>query len=673
MTDQTGSTPTPPPAGPRKLVTDASATGRPRFLTPALQAQLAAEQETIAAEEQSGLPAEEAAVAGIPVPPSPEPAPQPAVEAAAPEPDPLQETAAAEEQAGFVSEQAVSAQPADGLEPRVADALEKIRLAQEELERAQQQAAATQQQAEVQPEPAVQPEPPAPVAETPAPEPVQAAAAPVAATPAPVFQTSPAPSATPAATPTPLATRPFAQQQAAAASPSPLAGGMGAAPPSSDEGGVPPAYAPKKKSNKAMYIILACIAVIGGGAIWYAYDAAQKKNEAAQLTTEMRKLGAELNRKANDLAVKNKTGMRFQYKYDEKEYGITVKPDRKQAEILMNAVRNNAVKRVQFWQAEAHVLSIMAALDPSIADMLIDDIRTKIKSYSNEQLETYAMLLSSQEDPALQAKLIKLSQDIGKTSASKQGTFYAMLRYGMTPADLKSAIALLPDAKLAPKAMDVIEYLLPKATDAQKQDVAREVLATLNSAPSDQRFSLLRVLAITGTPQATSRLLSMITNDVQESMVPLRAMQYFSNDSIVEPIVKLLESGKITNEQVWNGLYDRGIDQLIVEREGRTDEQGAKMFEYFVNKAEGQTDEKVRKLRKRQLVKTLGALRPHKYVTELLEKYRNDPDGDIQMEATAALNRIQERETERNKPKQSRQEKEDEINRIMQGISSPNE
>ncbi len=146
----------------RKLVISAPVTAKPKFLTPALRAQmeeearlLAEQQAAAASEEQAGLPSEEAVTAEIPVP---APVTEEPVAAPVIEPEPFVEPAlaetAAEEQAGEASEQAAAsgmplpesaASPPQyvGLDPKIMGALAKIKEAQEELERAQQEAMAT--------------------------------------------------------------------------------------------------------------------------------------------------------------------------------------------------------------------------------------------------------------------------------------------------------------------------------------------------------------------------------------------------------------------------------------------------------------------------------------------------------------------------------------------------
>lgn len=642
--------------------------------------QAAQQQQVVAAEEQAGMPSENAAETGLGTPPQPQPSVGQPVEPPAPVADPVQEIAAAEEQAGLPSEEAVSIDaptpivpdPSEAaIDPKFTDALEKIKQAQEELARAQQQAMAANAAATAPtPSPIMQP------AHAPVTEPEQESHRidtgielnPVP-TPSPTAPTQeePVQPIQPAVTTTPITpVSPAIRTAAPAMQGSPVGTGL------------PPAYGlqsqkPVKKSssNKTMIMVFGILALIIAGVAGFMYVKQTKQKEINDHITELGKLGGTLVAKATELG---ENGIP-KYKYDSKEYGIDIKPNREDAEFLIQAVRDNT-KKIG-WEAQLHLLSIMATLDPSIADMVFDDIKAKPTRYSKPKLQMLTTLLSVQENPKIMAKLALLTKSLGeKKNHAQQATIMAEMRYGMAPSELPEVVPYLVDsevdASVFSSAAAMTEHLLPKASDRQKQAVADKIISSLKNIAPRNRSTILSILAQTGTPQALNHFKSEITNDEQASEAPIQALGFWPDDSIYPVLIDMVNSGTITNDRVKYKLNQAALYQVAYDRE-RTDEQGRSMLKPYVEAAEKEESDQKKQEEKLKIISVLRNLRPHGYVTEQLEIYAKDGNEKVAMEAGSALNRIKEREEQRNKPKEKPGERKDAIDDIMKDMVAPNE
>lgn len=724
MTEPTPST----PSGPKKLNFNASSAAKPKFLTPALQTKLAEEQAqaAAAAEEQNGLASEEAAVLQDPVlvnepdvvaepvleaveeitqpepvaieEPAPvEPVPQPVVieEPAPVEPTP--QSVAIEEPAP----QPVAAEPASsGLDPKVADALAKIREAQEELFKVQQHILSQAIQTSTAPQPTVAVQVPEPTVSEP--EPVAAVPQPTPAKPR--FNTSAGPALTPAMPgvkkPVQFQTQPQTQvqpqaaqpvtpiqQTVAAVSPSPAIVARPAAAPlqrpvastaSPSSPVIPTAQPPAGQQktlwqkNKTMIIITGICALLIGSFGWYNYMNRIEQERIKTKNEELGKLGLALKQKANDLG---KDGIPNN-KYDRSVYGIDVSPNRDDARLLIDAIKK-INRESGGWESLMHTLCVMATLDPQIADMLFDDIRKNPLRYGKSKLIMIGVLLSASQDQALMAKLKKLGTDLGKDKQfDKQATLMVETKSGMLPSDLPEVMNYIQnkdtDIKIKTAASTVASYLLMKATPAQHETVAKDILATLKTVDEKDkiRFELLRLLAETGTPQALSYFKGMMLGgDSNQAQLAARQLTNWPTDSLYDEMFELWSNDQ-TDEKIRQTAFNLMINQLAYDRQ-RTDEQAMKMFQPLIDAAEKEATPEAKERAKMQIVNALKGHKMHGYVKQLLDMYQKDPNSKIAARARDVAQIINNRENEKNKPKVSREEQKKNIRETMQADIVP--
>lgn len=519
----------------------------------------------------------------------------------------------------------------NALDSKIADTFNKIKEAQEELTKAQEQAMAALRQ-----------DAPQNVgSETYSPEPVEK----IKDTPA-----APTPS----------------QENVATASASPiLQPNAAGVPPVGMKPGRPPVHTAAAKPKTMIYITIALVILIGGIGAYMYFERVEQQKDNDQITL-FRNLGQTLNQRAAELALN--TEYYYTYRYSPDTYpGITIPTGKKNAQLLINLIKKSPDHQ---WENELHVLCIMAVLDPSIADMVFNDIKSSYKQYSPKKLNLLASIISSQKNEELLGKLLAAADFIGKTDISRQAELIKNARFGFSPANLPELTDEYLNQEKPKPLRDALSPAFPslihKATEAQKEQVAQKILSALDGMERKNMLPYLSLLAQTGLDKALNHLTGMLSNDEAGNKIIISALgNSWPNDSLYQVLIDMLEAKKFTNEKVIRSLKSLALLQLGYNNRERTNENGLKMYNYFINEANDEKDPKEQARKKKTIINSLGYHYPQEYVSALLEKYKEDKDPDIARMANNALDKVKARGEKRDAPKKTRKEIEDEIDAIM--------
>lgn len=703
-------------AGP-KLVSEAeqaTAMPRARFLTPAMKqqieaeqaqqaeqaeqeaariaaeqeaARIAAEQEAarIAAEQEAARIAEEQEAARIAAEEeaariaAEQEAARIAEEQKAQEIQEAARIASEQKAARIAAEQAANQQPEtsntsqqDALDPKIQNALDQIRLAQEALAAAQKQAlemASLASAGATTTSSSPTPEPPAPEPEkktlfkvgglaapkNDAPQTADSLKEKIAAslnkaTSGNTSSLEPSPILHPSAT-TPVAQ----QEQPVALQPVPE---------------VMPEAIWKKKSFKIGMIIAGCVVILSGVLITMALNARAEQRRQNQYLTELCKVGSELGKKAAEIG--GTTGSDL--KYDEARYKIKVTPNEKDAKLLLNRIGSK--EQQGGWEAAAHLLGVMGQLDPKIAKMIVDELGNNPKLYTDAHYMMLISVLACDKDekiqklfPPLLKKLELARQD------KKQSIVLKQMRYGMTPADIPSFIKYLTDPKangeMANAARECLRSITFNSDALGKAVVSNNLIAELRKAPGDndlpvaQRAGLLNALALSGTQEAQAYFQEYLKDkNPSQIRIALRSLGEWGNDNIVPYLMELRKDPVMTADKTIKNDLNRILLQRLSKDGERTEEQGTALFKPLIDEAEEltkntQDPEAVEnaQMLKMLIVSATGQLKERPYVTNIINLYKNDPDEKVSSTAKKVEQRMKQQEQKSREKKTSAADK----------------
>lgn len=652
---------------------DAPEIVKPRFLTPALKAQLEAEQaeaERVAAEqaEQARIAAEQEAARLAAEEEARRAAEEEAARIAAEEAARIaaEEAAriAAEEEARRAAEAEAAKAAVDNYAMQMQDALAKLEAAQKAYQEAQAAAMAqTAQSPAVVEEPAPEP---APVVAAPAPEKRNPFLTP-GATPAPVADTTAQPEPTAPApvalkspfanvpTPSPIKKSPFANvptpvpastsQSAPQFAPSQIATAMppdmvedesaemsvdGVEMPAeeveSQEWTAQDAYRAEQELKQAKALkkrtfmiagILGGVLILSGTYAYMSYLENKAIEEKQNRLIEVSQLGADL---------RHKDVLKLDELDAHPDLKNKFKPSKEDAALLIANVAGR-FGHADNWRASAHILGMMAQADTEIARMVVEDMQKNLSqnlgpksyAYSKDKYEFLVGFICMVPKPGVREMMLGLYQQLkehpNKNVSKNKSSVLRYMRNVMKPSDVPDMLEVMKDANASSQDVDaayrVIRTIMDKRSDAKRRAMASQLLSAVEAMPDEAARHGYKLLSRTGDPDVLKKMEELYKKNPAKALAVITAWGEWTTDDAVPYLFKAWKDKEIS-ERARDTAYRSILRVLSVDRE-RDDAKTLELYEPLLKEATKLGD-------RRLIVACLRDLQAKPYVMTLLDR-----------------------------------------------------
>ncbi len=333
------------------------------------------------------------------------------------------------------------------------------------------------------------------------------------------------------------------------------------------------------------------------------------------------------------------------------------------------------------------VLAIAAEQNPEIDKLIFATLGEKCDKMRPSLFSWLLQRMSISNNKGIKGKLKKLARQVAakpkwKHKSQMLSSVWSCIGLRVTPKDLEGIFALLGDEAIDDQLAKTLSICIGNVLDmtedpAEKQRIGDEVFDKL---PEKYRSSIIDSLAKSTSPKALAFYKKEIEDPASWESAgqvrfaeALRFFQFYGSDDQVDYLLELKE--KAADKPALLRVVEGTIQGMFAQNRERSDAEAKRLLDLIfdklhedtsdwdsiINKTDpdaadfvGESSPEYAKLMERkkaleecrqqktQLINALSGLRDFKWVTNLLDSYAKDADGDIANKASRALDKVKE-------------------------------